>query len=148
MFETENGFIASNKQELLDEFGCILGEDFSNYSVLLSQSKNADMKMTSGSVYGSGLISAAKTLGTTVMVGWDYTPLSGNSPDDSVSLIFFNEESKEAMLKQNHAERMAETAEVELPAIWAGAKVHCWIYFSTPNGTLNSASRYISFLQL
>ena len=42
MFETENGLFVSNKQELLDEFGSILGEDFSNYSVLLSQSKNAD----------------------------------------------------------------------------------------------------------
>ena len=42
MFETEKGFIVSNKQALLDEFGSILGEDFSNYSVLLSQSKNAD----------------------------------------------------------------------------------------------------------
>ena len=42
MFETENGFIVSNKQALIVEFGTILGEDFSNYSVLLSQSKNAD----------------------------------------------------------------------------------------------------------
>lgn len=106
------------------------------------------LKMTNGSVYGSGLVSAAKTVGTTIMVDWNYTPLSGNNPDDGVNLIFFNEDSKEAMLKQNHAERMAESAEIELPAIWAGAKVHCWIYFSTPNGILNSASQYISFLQL
>ena len=117
--------------------------EFPDYAIVYDK-----LKMTSGSVYGSGLVSAAKTLGTTVMVDWDYTPLSGNSPNDGVSLIFFNEESKEAMLKQNHAERMAQNAEVELPELWAGAKVHCWIYFSTPNGTLNSASQYISFLQL
>lgn len=42
MFETENGYIASSKQALMDEFGRILGEDFSKYSVLYSQSKDAD----------------------------------------------------------------------------------------------------------
>jgi len=42
MFETPNGFIASNKQTLFDEFGKILDENFSNYSTLLSKSKGTD----------------------------------------------------------------------------------------------------------
>lgn len=40
MFETENGYLASNKQELMNEFGKIVGEDLSKYSGLLSKSKN------------------------------------------------------------------------------------------------------------
>ena len=37
LFETEKGFLASNKQELFNEFGKLLGEDFSSYSTLLSR---------------------------------------------------------------------------------------------------------------
>jgi len=39
MFETEDGFITSSKQELLNEFGRIVGEEFGTYSVLLSKAK-------------------------------------------------------------------------------------------------------------
>lgn len=42
MFETRDGYIASNKQALFDEFGKILDENFSNYSTLLSKSKGTD----------------------------------------------------------------------------------------------------------
>ena len=42
MFETRDGYIASNKQALFDEFGKILDENFSNYSTLLSKSKGSD----------------------------------------------------------------------------------------------------------
>lgn len=39
MFETEDGYIANNKQELISEFGRLLSEDFTKYSASLSQSK-------------------------------------------------------------------------------------------------------------
>jgi hypothetical protein len=42
MFETESGFLASSKQELMNEFGAVVNEDLSNYSVLLSKSKNPE----------------------------------------------------------------------------------------------------------
>ena len=42
MFETRDGFIASSKQALLNEFGKILDENFSAYSTTLSQAKNAE----------------------------------------------------------------------------------------------------------
>ena len=42
MFETEGGYLASNKQELMNEFGKIVGENFDSYSVLLSKSKSAE----------------------------------------------------------------------------------------------------------
>jgi hypothetical protein len=42
MFETSDGFIASNKQALLNEFGKILDENFGAYSTILSQAKNVE----------------------------------------------------------------------------------------------------------
>jgi hypothetical protein len=42
MFETEDGYLASSKQELIKEFGRLVNENFDNYSVLLSKSKNPE----------------------------------------------------------------------------------------------------------
>jgi len=43
MFETEDGYIASNKKEILNEFGRMLGEDFERYSSFLSLAKNSEI---------------------------------------------------------------------------------------------------------
>ena len=42
MFETEDGFLITNKQSMLIEFGLLFGEDFSKYSSLLSKSKDTE----------------------------------------------------------------------------------------------------------
>jgi hypothetical protein len=42
MFETNDGFIASNKEKIMIEFGKILGEDFSSYSTYLSMAKKTE----------------------------------------------------------------------------------------------------------
>lgn len=42
MFMTPDGLLASNKQDVMNEFGKLLQADMSNYSGLLSRAKNAD----------------------------------------------------------------------------------------------------------
>ena len=42
MFETEGGYLATSKQELMNEFGRIVGEDLSKYSSFLSLAKKAE----------------------------------------------------------------------------------------------------------
>jgi len=106
------------------------------------------LKISIGSLYGSGLVSAVKIAGTTVKTEWNYTDLTGNTTNDGVNLVFFNVNSKEALLKQNMVLRGAGTIDVELPAVWAGQSVHCWIYFSSPDGKMNSTSQYIALVQL
>jgi hypothetical protein len=81
-------------------------------------------------------------------VDWTSTIKSSALATDTVSLIFFNEAEKEAVLKENCAIRTATTVEVVLPTEWATGKVHCWIYFSTADGSRNSVSQYISEVQL
>jgi hypothetical protein len=44
MFETEDGYIASNKKEIMHEFGRMLGEDFELYSSFLTQAKMSEKK--------------------------------------------------------------------------------------------------------
>jgi hypothetical protein len=74
--------------------------------------------------------------------------LTGNTANDGVNMVFFNVDSKEALLKQNIVLRSVNNVEVELPAVWAGQNVHCWIYFSAPDSSVNSTSQYIDLLQL
>ena len=105
--------------------------------------------MSQGSVYVAKQLTAAKTTGTSVKVDWVCSSGKTSGLDtDNVSLVFFNETEKEAVLKQNCAQRSANTIEVELPAEWAGGNVHSWIYFSLADGSRNSLSQYISEVQL
>jgi hypothetical protein len=67
---------------------------------------------------------------------------------DWVSLVFFQEEEQQAVFKQNCTLRSAGTFTMDLPKEWAGGTLHSWIYFSTPNGSRNSLSSYISGIQL
>jgi hypothetical protein len=43
MFETKDGYIASNKKEVMNEFGQMFGEDFELYSSFLSSEKNSEI---------------------------------------------------------------------------------------------------------
>jgi hypothetical protein len=106
------------------------------------------LKISGGSLYGSGSVSVTKTADTTLKIDWNFSDLTGNTANDGVNLAFFNVDSKEALLKQNIALRSICTVDIELPAIWVGQNIHCWIYFSSPDGMLNSNSRYIDLVQL
>ena len=105
--------------------------------------------MSEGSIYGTSHVIAAKTTGTSVRIDWVNNLYNTSAlATDNVSLIFFREAEKEAVLLENCTQRAAETVEVELPAEWAGGKVHCWIYFTDADGLHNSLSKYISLVQL
>jgi len=106
------------------------------------------LTLSVGSVDSAGMLSAVKTTGTKVKLDWDTTIGTNSTEKDGVTIVFFNPADKISVLKQNHALRIAGTAEVELPEIWAGSEIHCWIYFSTPADALNSASKYVGLVQL
>ena len=107
----------------------------------------------SANVYSSGTRTATVTDDTTVKLDW-YTGNIHNGitdaakANDTVTVVFFNEELREAMLYEPEVTRIDGTLEVELPDNWAGGKAHCWMYFSRANGSLNSNSVYVSLVQL
>ena len=100
-----------------------------------------------GSVNTSLQITANKTTGTNVKLVWDKTVGSESTENDNVNIVFFNQSAKMSILKLNQAVRSAGNTELELPAVWVGAEIHCWVYFSTPDETLNSASQYVGLVQ-
>ena len=109
--------------------------------------------MGSSNVYTSGTHTAALTSGSTVKVDW-YT---GNIHDnlvnnakatDTVTVVFFNEDLREAMLYEPEVTRVEGTVDVELPDNWKNGKAHCWIYFTRADKSLNSNSVYLGEVQL
>jgi len=106
------------------------------------------LKISVGGLYGTGQVSLVKTVDSTIKIDWSYTDLTGNTANDQVNLAFFNTTTKEALLKQNNVLRNVGTVDVELPAVWAGQSIHCWIYFTSPDGMIKSNSQYIDMVQL
>lgn len=106
------------------------------------------LTLSVGSVDGAGQLSAVKTTGTKVKLDWNTTIGTNSTEKDGVNVVFFNPADKISVLKQNQALRIAGTTEVELPEIWAGSEIHCWIYFSASTGLLNSLSKYVGTIQL
>lgn len=107
----------------------------------------SQLVFTEGGLYKTGMATAENSGNNAVKVDWDYSKMVGNNPNDWTNFIFFNEDTDEAVLKQEVTQRDMSTATVELPAIWVGGKIHCWMYFSTPDGLLHSNSQYIDVVQ-
>ena len=123
-------------------FGAVTGE-YPNFSIDYSK-----LILSQGGLDTSGLLNVVKTAGTTLKFDWDTTSGYQGDDNDGVNLVILNADTKVGLLKQNMVLRGAGTIDVELPAVWAGQSVHCWIYFSSPDGKMNSTSQYIDFVQL
>ena len=123
-------------------FKAVTGE-YPNYSIDFTK-----LIISSGSLDVTGNVTAEKTVGTTVKVDWDTTIGFQSHEDDGVNLVFMNELNRVGILKQNIAMRNTGDTTVELPAIWANLEIHCWLFFTTPDGSVNSDSQYIGTVQL
>lgn len=123
-------------------FNAITGE-YPDYAIDYSK-----LIISEGNVDTSGFLKATKTVGTTIKIEWDAIIGFQGDDNDGVNLVFLNAETKVGLFKQNHVLRSEGNTEISLPDIWAGQKVHCWIFFNTPVGYNNSNSQYIDLVQL
>ncbi len=117
--------------------------DYPNFRIDYSK-----LTLASGNVQSADLINMIVATGTTVNVTWDTTEGIQGNIADGVNLVFMNTTSKITLLKEVVAMRSEGRVDVELPSAWAGAAVHCWIYFTAPDMSATSKSQYVSLLQL
>lgn len=117
--------------------------DVSNFSIDFSK-----LFVAGGSAQCVNEATATVKAGTTVKIDWVNSRGDTQKLYSSVNFVFFIADWNESVLELDGAESLAKTAEIELPADWAGQKVHCWMYHSKPDATLKSASYYISEVQL
>jgi hypothetical protein len=106
------------------------------------------LEFTDGALYQTNQVSAQKTTGTSVKIDWNYSKMAGNNPLDMANIICYNKDDDQAVLDLAVATRESATFTIELPEIWIGGNIHCWIYFSSPDDLVNSISQYINEVQL
>lgn len=120
----------------------VVGE-YPNFAIDFSK-----LIISRGGLNTSGLNTVTNMTGTTIQLAWDTTVGYQGDDTDGVNFVFLNATSKVGILKQNEVLRSIGTANIELPAVWPGQQLHCWIYFSSPDGKMNSDSQYIDLIQL
>jgi hypothetical protein len=123
-------------------FNAVTGE-YPDYVIDFSK-----LVIAEGGLNTSSFLKVAKTTGNTLKFEWDTTVGFQGDDNDGVNIVLLNDQNKIGLLKQNIVLRSLGTVDIELPAVWEGQSVHCWIYFSSPDGTLNSNSQYIDLVQL
>jgi hypothetical protein len=120
----------------------IVGE-YPDYSIDLEK-----LIFAEGTIYTVETATAEKVAPGKVKIEWDTTNLDGNVPTALANFVFYNELSDKALTVTSDVMHSVGTATVDMPAIWNGATIHCWIYFSTDNGLRFSNSQYINSVEL
>ncbi len=75
----------------------------------------SQLQFTDGGLYQTGLVTAGKSADHSIKIDWDYSDMAGNNAEDTLNLIFYNEDTDQAVLKQAVATRDLATVTVELP---------------------------------
>jgi hypothetical protein len=123
-------------------FEAVTGE-YPDYAIDFSK-----LVISEGGLNTSSFLNITKTTGTTLKFEWDTTIGYQGDDNDGVNIVLLNDQNRIGLLKQNIVLRSVGTVDIELPAVWAGQSVHCWIYFSSPDETMNSNSQFIDTVQL
>ena len=123
-------------------FDAVTGE-YPDYAIDFSK-----LVIAEGGLNTSSFLNITKTNGTSLKFEWDTTVGFQGDDNDGVNIVLLNDQNRVGLLKQNIVVRGEGTVDVELPAVWAGQKVHCWIYFSSPDGINTSNSQFIETVQL
>ena len=123
-------------------FGAVTG-DYPDFSMDFSK-----LIIAQGGLNTSSFLNITKTNGTTLKFEWDTTVGFQCDDNDGVNIVLLNDQNRVGLLKQNIVVRGEGTVDIELPPVWAGQKVHCWIYFSSPDGMNTSESQFIETVQL
>lgn len=123
-------------------FGAVTGE-YPDFSLDFSK-----IKISEGGLDVAGQVAVEKTADTTLKFDWDTTVGTQSTANDLVNIVMLNAETKVSILKQDNMTRIQGNAEIELPAIWAGHSVHCWLFFTSVDGISMSNSQYIDLVQL
>jgi hypothetical protein len=108
----------------------------------------AKVMLSSGSLPQSPSVNVTKGAGTDVTVEWDVSVWTNGSPDDLVHICFLNDSTKAVVYSQAQVIRSAGQSAIVLPAVWAGAVIHCWIFFASPGSQKCSVSQYIGTVAL
>jgi len=120
----------------------IVGE-YPDFSIDLSK-----LMFAEGPIYTVDSVTAEKAVPGKLKMDWDTTIFEGTDPNALAQFVFFNELTNQVLTNASEVKHSVGIVTVDMPAIWNGATIHCWIYFSSDNGMRLSNSQYISSVEL
>jgi len=87
---------------------------------------------------------------TTAELNWDFVEAVNSKADDSLNLIFFNEETQLSLHCKDVAMRAELHTEYQLPDAWKDSAVYCWVYFrsQSSSGFSSSESQFVAKVEL
>ena len=71
---------------------------------------------------------------------WDFVLAVNSKSQDSLSAIFFNEDTQLSIHMKDIALRSEKMSTCNLPEVWKGSTVYCWIYLTAVTGSIVSTS--------
>ena len=76
----------------------------------------------------------------TANLNWDYVEAVNSKPQDILNAIFFNEDTQLSIHLKELGFRSEKVSTYNLPEVWKGSTVYCWIYFTAKKNTTISSS--------
>ena len=82
----------------------------------------------------------------TANLTWNFVEASNSKSQDSMSAIFFNEDTQLSIHMKDIGLRSEKNCSCILPEVWKGSTVYCWIYLTAVTGSIvsNSESQFVS----
>jgi len=92
----------------------------------------------------------AASAGAMVTVSWELNPYPGktSSISDVMTILFYDVEKDRFVTLDSAALRSELTRAEELPDVYVGDSLHCWIMFVSPDGKRVSISQYLGQVKL
>ena len=92
----------------------------------------------------------AASAGALITVSWELSkyPNKKSSISDVMTIVFYDVEKDRFITLEKAALRSELVRAEELPEVYVGDNIHCWIYLVSPDGKRVSISQYLGLVKL
>lgn len=105
-----------------------------------------ELRFSEGNIDIAASASVEVINGDTIRIDWDNTVLLNSDMLDRLNFVFYNENTDQTLLLQPVVNRLSATVQLDLPTVWQGAPIHCWLYFTQNEGAGFSNSQYVGVI--
>ncbi len=105
--------------------------------------------ITKGDLTGFQNVTATPQTGNIIKLNWENNAVQGNADaTDKANAVCYCEELGTFEIFESVAERSVLTADLTLPAYYAGKEIQVWVFLNNAKGTLACNSAYLGSLTL
>lgn len=116
---------------------CVSGE-FPDFRIDFSR-----LQIAVGNLPVPEFLSLEKLSTNSLKLNWSYNELKFENPDDTISVVLFNEVKKQIIHLQNIAFRRDKDVLISVPELILNTEVYMWMYISSEKNNLFSESRFL-----